>query len=209
MSGEAPVFVSQVSLSDFKTVSDPGATTNSNRGLRRKICPADPALSLGSHSHRSSRCVQAAAVFSTPQRPAQVGVRIGDRVLAAGEAAARLRPEWASLLATPSLNPLMAAGPGVWAAVRGWLQELLTDRDRAGEVRLAAARLRLPFAVADFVDFYASLDHARNVGKILRPGTGPLSANWRHLPVGYHGRLGLKEITGTIRPARTTTRPPG
>jgi fumarylacetoacetase len=139
-------------------------------------------------------------VFAAPERPPQVGVRIGDHVLAAGEAAGRLRPEWAGLLAAPSLNALMAAGPGVWAAVRSWLQELLTDQDQASQVRLvelASARLRLPFAVADFVDFYASIDHATNVGKILRPGAEPLSANWRHLPVGYHGRAGSVVVSGT------------
>ena len=139
-------------------------------------------------------------VFAAGDEPAQVGVRIGDRVLAAGEAAGRLRPEWAEMLAAPSLNPLMAAGPGVWAAVRAWVQELLSGRDRAGEVRLvelAAARLLLPFAVADFVDFYASLDHAANVGRILRPGGAPLSENWRHLPVGYHGRAGSVVVSGT------------
>jgi fumarylacetoacetase len=139
-------------------------------------------------------------VFSTPDLPAQIGVRVGNRVLAAGEAARHLRPEWADLLAAPSLNALLAAGPGVWAAVRAWLRELLTDQDRAADVRLvelAAARLRLPFEVADFVDFYASFDHASNVGKILRPGSDPLSANWRHLPIGYHGRAGSVVVSGT------------
>jgi fumarylacetoacetase len=139
-------------------------------------------------------------VFSAPGLPVQVGVRVGDQVLAAGEAAGRLRPEWAGLLAAPSLNPLLAGGPGTWAAVRAWLQAVLTDRRHAGELRLAdlsAARLRLPFEVADFVDFYASIDHASNVGKILRPGADPLSANWRHLPIGYHGRAGSVVVSGT------------
>jgi fumarylacetoacetase len=64
--------------------------------------------------------------------------------------------------------------------------------------------LHLPIEVADYVDFYASLDHATNVGKILRPGTNPLTPNWRHLPIGYHGRAGTVVVSGT-----PVTRPSG
>ena len=55
----------------------------------------------------------------------------------------------------------------------------------------------LPFAVADYVDFYSSLDHATNLGRILRPGQEPLPAAWRHLPIGYHGRAGTVVPSGT------------
>ena len=63
-------------------------------------------------------------------------------------------------------------------------------------------RLHLPYAVADYVDFYASEHHARNVGAVLRPGTDPLPANWKHLPAGYHGRAGTVVVSGTpvVRP---------
>ena len=50
--------------------------------------------------------------------------------------------------------------------------------------------LHRPFTVGDYVDFYCSLDHASNVGRIFRPDAEPLLPNWRHLPVGYHGRAG-------------------
>ena len=62
--------------------------------------------------------------------------------------------------------------------------------------------MRLPFTVADYADFYASLDHATNLGRILRPGGEPLLPNWRHLPVGYHGRAGTVVVSGTdvVRP---------
>jgi fumarylacetoacetase len=108
----------------------------------------------------------------------------------------------AALFGAPSLNPLMAAGPAVWAEVRAWLQDLLTNP--AGEevvaphlVPLEEVTLRLPFAVADYVDFYASLEHATNVGRILRPDGEALAPNWRHLPVGYHGRAGTVVVSGT------------
>jgi fumarylacetoacetase len=55
----------------------------------------------------------------------------------------------------------------------------------------------LPFAVADYVDFYSSIHHATNLGRLLRPGTEPLLPNWRHLPVSYHGRAGTVVVSGT------------
>jgi fumarylacetoacetase len=60
----------------------------------------------------------------------------------------------------------------------------------------------LPFAVADYVDFYSSLEHATNLGKILRPGGEPLLPNWRYLPIGYHGRAGTVIPSGipVVRP---------
>jgi fumarylacetoacetase len=62
--------------------------------------------------------------------------------------------------------------------------------------------LHLPFTVADYVDFYASEHHATNLGRILRPGQEPLQPNWRHQPVGYHGRAGTVVVSGTpvVRP---------
>jgi fumarylacetoacetase len=70
--------------------------------------------------------------------------------------------------------------------------------------------LHLPFTVADYVDFYCSLDHAGNVGRIFRPDAEPLLPNWRHLPVGYHGRAGTVVVSGTpvVRPCGQR-RPPG
>jgi fumarylacetoacetase len=63
--------------------------------------------------------------------------------------------------------------------------------------------LHLPFEVADYVDFYASEHHAANVGRLFRPGTPPLLPNWKHLPVGYHGRSGtiVASGTGIVRPS--------
>jgi fumarylacetoacetase len=92
-----------------------------------------------------------------------------------------------------SLNALMAAGPEVWRQARS----------RVGEGReLADAQLGMPFEVADYVDFYSSLHHAMNLGRMFRPGAEPLLPNWRHLPVGYHGR------SGTVVPSGTPVRRP-
>jgi fumarylacetoacetase len=92
------------------------------------------------------------------------------------------------ILDAPSLNALMAAGPEVWRQVRGRLEE---GRELEG------AELGLPFEVADYVDFYSSLDHATNLGRMFRPDAEPLLPNWRHLPVGYHGRSGTVVVSGT------------
>jgi fumarylacetoacetase len=51
--------------------------------------------------------------------------------------------------------------------------------------------------VADYVDFYCSLQHATNVGKMFRPDSDALTPNWRHLPIGYHGRAGTVVVSGT------------
>jgi fumarylacetoacetase len=60
----------------------------------------------------------------------------------------------------------------------------------------------LPFEVADYVDFYASEHHAANLGRMFRPGSEPLTPNWKHMPIGYHGRAGTVVVSGTpiVRP---------
>jgi fumarylacetoacetase len=86
--------------------------------------------------------------------------------------------------------------------VRAWLTGLLTDeaaRDLVEPhlVPVDEVTLGMPFEVADYVDFYCSIEHASNVGRILRPDDEPLKPNWRHLPVGYHGRAGTVVVSGT------------
>jgi fumarylacetoacetase len=132
-------------------------------------------------------------VYSVGAGAPRVGVRHGDRVLDV----ATLRPE----LDRPALNDFMALGPDVWAETRARITELAAADDLAA-TPLDDARLHLPFTVGDYVDFYASLDHASNVGRIFRPDEEPLLPNWRHLPVGYHGRGGTVVVSGTpvIRP---------
>jgi fumarylacetoacetase len=106
------------------------------------------------------------------------------------------------VFATSSLNPFMGCGPAVWRAVREQLVDLVAHRAVPENARLPLAdvELLLPFEVADYVDFYASEHHATNMGKILRPGTEPLPAAWRHLPIGYHGRSGTVMVSGAAIP---------
>ncbi|NGN68940.1 fumarylacetoacetase [Streptomyces sp. A7024] len=148
-------------------------------------------------------------VFSAPAAGTRrIGVRYGDHVLDAGAAAAALGSPHAGLLAEPVLNPLLAAGRPVWDAVRAELTAWLTDPAHRETVAplllpLAEVELHLPFEVADYVDFYASEHHASNVGRIFRPDAPePLTPNWKHLPIGYHGRSGTVVVSGTdvVRP---------
>jgi fumarylacetoacetase len=146
-------------------------------------------------------------VFSHDDEPPRVGVRIGDFVLDLAPVAAGDLLAVAHLFEAPQLNGLMGMGRGTWESVRTWVTEVLTDPMRRDLVEpllvpVGEVSLHLPAAVPDYVDFYCSLDHASNVGRIFRPDAAPLPPNWRHLPVGYHGRSGTVVVSGTpiVRP---------
>jgi fumarylacetoacetase len=129
----------------------------------------------------------------------RVGVRFGDGVLdLAALAADGLLDEDPALFAQPSLNRFMAAGPEVWRRVREALQALTAGPDaELAAVPLDEAQLLLPIEVGDYVDFFSSIEHASNAGRMFRPDGDPLPPNWRHLPVGYHGRSGTVVVSGT------------
>ncbi|TVL93580.1 fumarylacetoacetase [Streptomyces sp. SAJ15] len=147
-------------------------------------------------------------VFSTDgSTERRIGVRYGDHVLDAGAAAAAHGSPHAELLSRPLLNPLLAAGRPVWREVRAQLRAWLTDPAHRATTEpllrpLDEVALYLPFEVADYVDFYASEHHATNVGRMFRPDGEALTPNWKHLPIGYHGRAGTVVVSGTpvVRP---------
>jgi fumarylacetoacetase len=106
-------------------------------------------------------------------------------------------PVPAGTFAEPSLNAFMALGRGTWDATRERLRRFDT-----GTVPVTEEPLHLPFQVADYVDFYSSRAHAENMGRLFRPDAEPLTPNWLHLPIGYHGRSGTVVVSGTpiVRP---------
>ncbi len=130
----------------------------------------------------------------------RVGVAIGEFVL-------DLAAIWAGTplgadLATGSLNRFLRRGPAEWAYVRERITALLTTEEQRRLVeanlhRIDEVRLHLPVEVADYVDFFASEQHATNLGRIFRPDGAALLPNWKHLPVGYHGRAGTVLVSGT------------
>lgn len=150
-------------------------------------------------------------VFTTAGEPERrrLGVRVGGHVLDAGAAAHALGSPYAALLDRPSLNPLMAAGRTAWRDVRRALTAWVTVPAHRPDIEpllhpLDSVTLHLPYEVADYVDFYASEHHATNVGRIFRPDGAALTPNWKHLPIGYHGRAGTIVVSGT-----DVTRPSG
>ncbi|HEX6514678.1 MAG TPA: fumarylacetoacetase [Nocardioidaceae bacterium] len=141
-------------------------------------------------------------VFSRGDEAPRVGVRIGDFVVDLAPVAASDMLEVAHVFEATDLNPLMAMGRAGWSSVRRWVTGLLSDPSERGLVEpflvpVDEVTLQLPVTVADYVDYYCSLDHASNVGRIFRPDQEPLKPNWRHLPVGYHGRAGTVVVSGT------------
>ncbi|MDQ3537279.1 MAG: fumarylacetoacetase [Actinomycetota bacterium] len=157
-------------------------------------------------------------VFHRDGQTPRVGVAIGEQVLDLAEVArAGLFDDvvdgGVELFGADRLNPFMARGRHTWDAVRFRLSDLLDAADhRVRDIDGLAQRalvavdqvhLQLPFDVADYVDFYASMEHATNLGRMFRPDGEPLLPNWKHLPVGYHGRTGTVVPSGTpiVRPS--------
>jgi len=134
-------------------------------------------------------------VFSTESESPRVGFRVGNGIL--DLAAQGLGPAFAA----SNLNVFLALGRSAWEDVVGRVTELVEAG--ADLVPLERARVHLPFALADYVDFYSSLEHATNLGRLFRPDSEPLLPNWRHLPIGYHGRAGTVVVSGSsiLRPS--------
>lgn len=135
---------------------------------------------------------------------ARMGVAVGDMVLDLGRVDHGLDP---ALLADPSWNAVMAAGPEVWAALRSRLTELLSDEAHRAAVEphlvpMASVRLLMPFRVVEYTDFYAGKNHAFNVGTMFRGPENALPPNWLSIPIGYNGRASSVVVSGTdvVRP---------
>ena len=142
--------------------------------------------------------------FTTRDRPAELrtGVAVGDRVLDLTAATDRLDAGRADLFRAGRLDVFLDAGDLAWAQIRSAITHWLShDEYRTALedllVPAAEATMHLPFTVADYVDFFASEHHASNASQIFRPDGRALPANWRHLPVGYHGRSGTVIVSGT------------
>jgi fumarylacetoacetase len=140
-----------------------------------------------------------------------IGVAIGDFILDLFECIERglldgMSQELIDAAACDSLNALMALGPQQWSSLRRRISVLLrsdsagfrqsSNRIDAALVPMAEAMMLLPARIGDYTDFYASIHHARNVGSMFRP-ENPLLPNYKHVPVGYHGRASSIAVSGT------------
>ncbi len=145
----------------------------------------------------------------------RIGVAIGDHVLDLYEVADRGLLPYGAALQDIDLNGFLALGRSAWHETRGRITELLaegsTEIQDAGIDALhvrSKVDLHLPFTPGDYVDFYSSIEHATNLGRMFRPDSEPLLPNWRHLPVGYHGRASTVVVSGTdIRRPHGQTKP--
>lgn len=150
-------------------------------------------------------------IFSTEMSAPRVGVRVGDHVVDLH------RVLGDECFAEPTLNAFMATGPSQWASTRERIRTAVAGDLPAEAVHAVAdVTLHLPIEVADYVDFYASEHHASNLGRLFRPDNpDPLMPNWKHLPVGYHGRSARSSSpastssarAGSARPRPMTRRP--
>lgn len=149
-------------------------------------------------------------LFSDGHSGPRLGVAIGNHLFdVAGVVEQGLLPglDWLADVCHERLNEFLALGSGPRRQLRTTLFALLTDAGRASAaspflVPMAHADLHLPCEVGDYTDFYAGIHHANNVGSLFRPDN-PLLPNYRHVPIGYHGRASTIVISDTplVRPA--------
>ncbi|WEF24773.1 fumarylacetoacetase [Paracoccus sp. S3-43] len=138
-------------------------------------------------------------VFSASGDAPRCGVAIGDMILDLAGCEARGLLDAGGTFSQPSLNGFMALGRARWDAVRARLTELLAE-GAEGDLPLVAmadARMHLPIRVTEYTDFYASKNHAFNVGVLFRGPDNALPAQWTHMPIGYNGRASSVVVSGT------------
>lgn len=150
-------------------------------------------------------------VFETKERGARIGVAIGDEILDLWYCVERgllrsLHPNTRKALQSSNLNRFLGLGPEQWAAARSTIQDILHEKNvhLARNSRLRAlilvprhqATLLLPAEVGDFTDFFASKHHATRMGALFFPNQ-PLTPNYKHLPIAYHGRASTVVASGT------------
>jgi len=143
--------------------------------------------------------------------PPAVGVAIGDMILdvtAAFDAEAlKMNAEAEALLASDRLDDFLTADPKLWAHARTAISRFLrSDNTKVAEDKELVELILVPQRdvimhrpvehIGDYTDFYASIHHATNVGSMFRPDN-PLLPNYKHLPVGYHGRASSLVVSGT------------
>ncbi|MGH1491353.1 MAG: fumarylacetoacetase [Acidimicrobiales bacterium] len=154
-------------------------------------------------------------IFQLAPNDHRMCVPVGDLIvdLAACVDAGLLTSIGPQIARAGTLNPLIDLGPPTWQTLRDELLLLVAaDEEPAPGLThaLNSAQLLVPVHVPDYVDFYSSIEHATNLGRLFRPDSEPLLPNWRHIPIAYHGRSGTIVASGTpiTRPVGQT-RPPG
>lgn len=144
-------------------------------------------------------------IFSTPDRSARPGVAIGAYIIDLQSLASKGVFDFDTrVFESAVLNDFIALGKPITNAVREQLQKWLRDPQSVlaqsqDQILVAQkdAQMHLPLSIGDYTDFYSSIEHATNVGMMFRDPANALLPNWKHLPVGYHGRASSIVVSGT------------
>ncbi|WP_174567127.1 fumarylacetoacetase [Algoriphagus sp. A40] len=149
-------------------------------------------------------------IFKNKKLSPRIGIAIGDKIIdlsildQEGFFANMFLPE--GIFVKDSLNELISLGKVQTKKIRERVQTLLLvdngelrDHSARGKVMVTRkeAEMLLPVKIGDYTDFYSSIEHATNVGKMFRDPENALLPNWKHLPVGYHGRASSIVVSGT------------
>lgn len=149
-------------------------------------------------------------IFKNKKLSPRIGIAIGDKIVdlsvldQEGFFANMFLPE--GIFLKDSLNELIALGKVQTKKIRERVQSLLLvdngelrDHSARGKVMVTRkeAEMLLPVKIGDYTDFYSSIEHATNVGKMFRDPENALLPNWKHIPVGYHGRASSIVVSGT------------
>ena len=145
-------------------------------------------------------------IFSEADNIKRVGVAIGDEILdlyAAYELGLFKDLNFdISVLESDYLNAFIALGKAITVKVRKHIQDELCASNSILKshpsvfIKQAAVQMHLPVKVGDYTDFYSSIEHATNIGTMFRDPDHALLPNWKHLPVGYHGRASSIVVSG-------------
>ena len=142
-------------------------------------------------------------IFSTPERTPRAGIAIGEQITDLVMLAKLGVFDFdATVFEQATLNDFIGLGKTITSKVRLDIQQMLQDsRSVLGQndaifVAQADATMHLPVRIGDYTDFYSSIEHATNVGKMFRDPENALLPNWRHIPVGYHGRASSIVVSG-------------
>lgn len=155
-------------------------------------------------------------IFSTPSTEPRVGVAIGDHILDLAAVAKLGTFDFdTSVFSKHVLNDFMTLGKPVTNKVRTDIQAWLQDDQSilAGKselfVKQSDATMHMPVQIGDYTDFYSSIEHATNVGIMFRGKENALMPNWKHIPVGYHGRSSSITLSGVpVKRPKGQTLPP-
>lgn len=152
-------------------------------------------------------------IFSTKDRSPRAGVAVGDQILdLAAVAELDVFDFNTAVFEKDVLNDFISLGKEITSKVRKEIQYWLKDDTSvlAGKpelfVKQSEAQMHMPVYVGDYTDFYSSIEHATNVGTMFRDPSNALLPNWKHIPVGYHGRASSILVSGEpiIRPKGQT-----